>query len=115
MSVKTEIWVSAYLRRCFANNLFGAVMRRGAAEAGALYVIADLLDGRVQLYGPPPGPVYGEDGERRWVALLRAPAPRAEALAVLERRRKYDPDLWIVDIEDRQGTALLNIETDDQP
>ena len=115
MSVKTEIWVSAYLRRCFANGLFGAVMRKGAAEAGALFVIADLLDGRVQLYGPPPGPVYGEDGERRWVALHRAPVARVEALALLERRLKYDPDLWIVDIEDRNGTALLNVEPGDGP
>jgi hypothetical protein len=42
MSVKTEIWVKAHLRRCFAAGLTGVVARRGAAEAGAVFVKVTL-------------------------------------------------------------------------
>ena len=112
MTLKSEIWIAAYLRRCTIQGLFGAVIRKGAAEAGSIFIVADMLDGRVRLYGPPPGPAYGESGDRRWSALTDDPVPRAQALALLERKQKVDPDLWIVDVEDRTGVALLEIERD---
>ncbi len=36
--LKSSIWVAAYLRRCQTEGIFGAVRKRGAEEAGAVFV-----------------------------------------------------------------------------
>lgn len=108
MSLKTAIWVSAHLRRCHAEGLTGVVARHGADEAGALIVRVVLRDQRVMLYGPPPGPAYDEIGQRRWRALTPAPVDAAEAEARIRREVSFDPDLWVVDIDDPAGKGLLD-------
>ena len=54
MRLKSSIWVAAYLRRCQTEGIFGAVRRRGAEEAGAVFVKVALLDGKATLYVPAP-------------------------------------------------------------
>ena len=54
MRLKSNIWVAAYLRRCQTEGVFGAVRRRGAEEAGAVFVKVSLLDGNAMLYVPAP-------------------------------------------------------------
>jgi hypothetical protein len=108
LRLKTEIWVSAFLRRCMVQGIYGAVVRKGAAEAGAVYVIVNHLDGTCHLFGPAPGPAYGDDGERRWAEELAGRVAVAETGPLLERKRRVDPDIWIVEVEDRNGTAGLS-------
>lgn len=108
MRLKSAIWVSAFLRRCMVEGLYGAVVRKGAEEAGAVHVIVDHRDGTCHLFGPAPGESYDESGERRWVAEVSPPGTPAAAMAVLERRLRVDPDLWIVEVEDPKGVAGLN-------
>ena len=105
--LKTAIWVSGLLRRCQAQGLFGAVIRKGAEEAGAVFVIVNHLDGSLHLLGPVPGPTVDDDGEGRWIVEGGPPASQAEIDAILTKRRRGDPDLWIVEIEDRHGLAGL--------
>ena len=88
-------------------GIFGAVVRKGAEEAGAVYVIVDHLDGTCHLFGPSPGASHDEEGERRWIIEVSPPQGGADAMALLERRRRFDPDIWIVEVEDRKGTAGL--------
>ena len=88
-------------------GLFGAVVKKGAEEAGAVHVIVDHLDGTCHLFGPAPGGAYDDAGERRWIIEIAPPQTPADAMALLERRRRFDPDLWIVEIEDRKGVAGL--------
>lgn len=108
MSLKSEIWVQAHLRRCFAAGLSGVVARRGAQEAGAVYVKVTVARGQTRLFGPAPGPAYDEHGRRRWVEPL-GPEPVAEAEAdrFLARQASFDPDIWILDIDDPLGGGLL--------
>ena len=54
MRLKSALWVAAYLRRCQVEGTFGVVRRRGAEEAGAIYVRIDRLNGTSDLYGPAP-------------------------------------------------------------
>jgi hypothetical protein len=84
------------------------VVRRGAEEAGAVFVIVNHLDGTCHLFGPAPGEAYDDMGERRWSAEVSPPQSPADATAILERRLRFDPDLWIVEVEDRKGVAGLN-------
>jgi hypothetical protein len=105
--LKSAIWVSAFLRRCMVQGLFGAVVRKGAEEAGAVFVIVNHLDGTCHLFGPAPGASHDEAGERLWVEEVTPPAGPADAMAILDRRLRADPDIWIVEVEDRHGTAGL--------
>lgn len=107
MAVKSEIWVQAMLRRCNAQGLFAAVVKRGAAEAGAVFVILDRTDGSYSLLGPAPGPAYDEQGERRFVEEFDAPVSEQEVSTLLARRRKFDDDIWVIEVADRAGTAGL--------
>jgi hypothetical protein len=109
MRLKSGIWVAALLRRCEIEGLYGAVIRKGAAEAGAIHVIVNRLDGTFHLFGPAPGPAYDEVGERRWIEELPYPADQAAIDRLLARRAASDPDIWIVEIEDRRATAGLKV------
>jgi hypothetical protein len=107
--LKSAIWVSGLLRRCQAQGLFGAVIRKGAEEAGAVFVIVNHLDGSFHLLGPAPGPSIDEAGDRRWILEAVPPAGQAEIDAILDKRRRVDSDIWVVEIEDRTGLAGLEV------
>ena len=109
--LKTALWVQAFLRRCEVNGQFGSILKRGADEAGALYVVVNHLDGGHDLLSPAPGTAYDEDGERRFVRDFAAPASWEDVSTRMEKRRKSDPDLWLIEVEDRTGLAGLNVES----
>ena len=107
MRLKSEIWVHAFLRRCQVQGLYGAVLHKGAPEAGAVYVIVNHLDGTHHIFGPAPGPAYDEEGERRWIVEQPSPAAQDDIDSLIARRRNSDPDNWVVEIADRTGSAGL--------
>ncbi|MGE0004911.1 MAG: DUF1491 family protein [Parvibaculaceae bacterium] len=109
MRLKAEIWVHAFLRRCFAQGRYGAVLRKGAAEAGAVYVVINRLDGSVMVLGPPPGSAIDEAGERLWAEVVPPVTSAADLSAFIARLAKVDPDIWVVEVEDRAGTAGLSV------
>jgi|SRR5688500_7361851 hypothetical protein len=108
MSVKSSIWVTAHLRRCNASGISAMLVKRGAEEAGSIYVKINRLDGHVILLGPAPGPAYDEHGRRRWYQLIAdRPVLEGEADKYLQRVRSIDPDIWIIEIEDAKTAGLL--------
>jgi hypothetical protein len=108
MRVKSEIWVTAYLRRCQAEAVPVVIVRRGDAAAGAIFISVDRLDGTVCLYGPAPAGLTDGETDRRWVRCLGAgPVGSAEAGVYLARQLEFDPDLWILEVEDRAGRHFL--------
>ena len=111
MRLRSDIWVAAYLRRCSVEGAFATLRRRGAPEAGAIFIVLDRLDGALALYGPAPQSETGAAGlDRLWMR-MHAEA-WVDALEVQERLQKelrFDPDIWIVDIEDRQGRSFLDL------
>jgi hypothetical protein len=112
MRLKSGIWVAAYLRRCQNEGAFAAVRRRGAEEAGAVFIIVNRLDGTATLYGPAPQSAFDETqaAERYFTVMLGGATPVAEAdiEARLTREIRFDPDIWIVEIEDRGGRHFLD-------
>jgi hypothetical protein len=111
MRLKTSIWVAAYLRRCQGAGVFGAVRRRGAEEAGAVFVKVATLDGNAMLYVPAPQTVY--DDSRPIERFFLPIAPQALPEQVVEDRiakeLRFDPDAWIVETEDRAGRHFLDL------
>lgn len=108
--LSSDFWVSAYLRRCGVELIPAMLRRRGAAEAGAILIKVDFLDGTTALYGPAPQSEVEDKNEARSFARLhkaeRIDAPDAEAR--LTREVGFDPDLWIVEVESRDGRTLLD-------
>ena len=105
--LKSAIWVSALLRRCQVEGKFGALLRKGAEEAGAVYVVINHLDGTYDLLGPPPGSSHDDEGNRVFEKLFAAPVPWADVSAEIEKQAGFDSDIWAVEIEDRDGLASL--------
>jgi len=112
MRLKSSIWVSAYLRRCDIEGAFAAVRRRGAEEAGTIFIKLNRLDGSGTLYGPAPQAMFEEarPSERLFTPLVggEAPAPDADIEARLAKEIRFDPDVWIVEVEDRKGRHFLD-------
>jgi hypothetical protein len=111
MRLKSSIWVAAYLRRCQTAGIFGAVRRRGAEEAGAVFVKVALLDGKAMLYAPAPQTVYDDSRpvERIFAATSREPVPEASVEERLVKEIRFDSDAWIVETEDRAGRHFLDL------
>ena len=111
MRLKSAIWVAAYLRRCQSEGVFGAVRKRGAEEAGAVFVKLALLDGNAMLYAPAPMSFYEDSRPEERVFAASPPLPVAEQTIEdrLAREIKFDPDAWIVEIEDKAGRHFLEV------
>ena len=111
MRLKTSIWVAAYLRRCQTEGVFGAVRKKGAEEAGAVFVKVALMDGNAVLYAPAPQTVYDDSRpvERLFVATAPQPVPEPAVEQRLAKELRFDPDAWIVETEDRAGRHFLDL------
>jgi hypothetical protein len=110
MRLRSDIFVAAYIRRCAVEGAPAVLRKRGSAEAGAIFIKVDRLDGTCALYGPAPQSAFAQDDlERRFVRLHPAetiPTPDAEER--LAREQRFDSDLWIVEVEDRAGLSRLD-------
>ncbi len=107
MRIRSDFWVAAYLRHCATAGVSAVLRRRGAAEAGAIFVKIDRLDGSGALYGPAPQSEV-EGGERRFGRLHAADwIDMAAVDDRLKREIAFDVDLWIVEVEDRLGRSFL--------
>jgi hypothetical protein len=111
--LRSDFWAASHLRRCGIEGIDAVLRRRGAAEAGAIFVKVDRLDGTASLYGPAPQLFLGEDTQGRLFAPLLADRPTADIEARLRREMSFDPDLWIIEIDDRAGRHLLDLAKDD--
>jgi hypothetical protein len=110
MRLTSTMWVAAYVRRCHIEGAYAVVRRRGASEAGAIFVVVDHLDSRRTLFAQAPQSLIPDDAVRD---RLFVPVENiSDALAVSERlarEQKFDPDLWVVEVEDRDGRHFLEL------
>jgi hypothetical protein len=112
MRLKSALWVAAYLRRCQVEGVYAVVRRRGAEEAGAVFVRVSRLDGTSDLFGPAPQSAFdaAPDAERAFSpSLVSQPKLDAAVETYLAREIKFDPDIWIVEVEDRAGRNFLDV------
>ncbi len=114
MRLTSKFWVDAYLRKLAVEGNYACVVKSGAESAGAIFVVLNHMDGRFSLYGPAPQACFSgeETGERLFHNLVFG-QPEELVLEKLDSEKKFDPDLWIVENEDRQGRSFLNIIKED--
>jgi hypothetical protein len=99
--LKTDIWAAALLRRWNHDTaVVATLVRRGDADAGTVLLKIARLDGTATVLSQ----TVDREGERAWLRATGAvPVADAEAEAYIQRQRKRDPDLWVIEIEDRRG------------
>ena len=103
MLIATDVWVGALIRRAQAGGAFATVARRGDERAGAVLVkIYDSANRTARLYSKATGP----DGDRLWMRPLDTEV-ETEIDAYIQRQARFDSDLWVVEIEDREGRHFL--------
>lgn len=97
------LWVSAYLARLGLANIPAYVTAHGDDTAGAVLVKCARLDGSAQLYARE----WDFDSDTRpWTQT--AEGPEREVDEAIRRQRGFDPDLWVIEIESRDGRTLLD-------
>jgi hypothetical protein len=102
--LKAGIYVKALIRRAEVAGASAYVVRRGAEEAGALFLKLARLDGTCTVLNQ----ARRGEGELVWMKPLGETSDDAAAAKYFEKQVRYDPDLWIVEIEDREGRAFVD-------
>jgi hypothetical protein len=97
------IWVSAYLTRLRLAEIPAYVTQKGDQTAGAVIVKVALLNGQARAFQRS---FDLTSNERIWIPLAEGPEPDVDAL--LTRQKARDRDLWVIELEDRQGRTLLD-------
>jgi len=102
--LKAGIFVRALMRRADVAGASAFIVRKGAEEAGAVIITVSRLDGTCLLLN------QARDGKGNlvWARPLGDWGEEIRARSWLDKQIKFDPDLWIVEIEDRQGRAFVD-------
>lgn len=103
MRLTAGVWVSAYLTRLRLADIPAFVVRHGDDTAGAVLVKLNTLDGRAQVFQRSFDLMTGE---RTWVVL--AEGEESVVDASIQKQRGFDPDLWVIEVESREGRHLLD-------
>jgi hypothetical protein len=114
MRVTSDFFVSALIRRVFSSGGFAAIERKGASEAGAIFIRQRFRDGLETLYAPAPQAFFEDEGkpdDRRFEIRL-ARAEGAEIDAILVRETNFDSDLWVVELEQDEIGDLFAVVAD---
>ncbi len=101
--LKSSIYVQALIRRAEIAGAQAYLVRRGAEEAGAVFIRLNRLDGTSTVLSPAS---RGE--ERVWTRPLGEAADAQKCADYFAKQMRFDPDIWIVEIEDRQGRSFVD-------
>ena len=103
--LKAGVWVKAHLRRCAVEGIQAVIVRHGDDTAGSVLIKLNRLDGGCMVLSPS----NRGDGVRIWLRATGAgTVPESDADGYIARQVKRDPDLWVIEIEDRQGRHCLD-------
>lgn len=110
MRLRSDIWIASHLRRVMAGGGYVAVRKKGEASAGAIFIRIDRLDGTGILFGPvPQSMAEDEDGGRIFLRLHdNETMPNEMIDKRLGKETNFDPDCWIIEVEDRLGRSFLD-------
>ena len=102
--LKAGIFVRALTRRAEVAGAAAFVVRMGSEEAGAVILRVNRLDGHMLVLNQT------RDGQGRlvWAQALGGWADEKRASDWCDKQVRFDPDVWIVEVEDRQGRHFLD-------
>ncbi|HWA19988.1 MAG TPA: DUF1491 family protein [Devosia sp.] len=107
--LRSDLWVAAFVRRHNDIGHLCVVARKGDAAAGQIFIAIDHLNGTSTLLTPAPSSARGEGDDDR---LFMRRFDHGERKAVEERiemESRFDPDLWVIDLEMRGDDAGVEV------
>ncbi len=104
--VTAELWVKAHIRKCAVQNVPVMVTRRGDETAGIVLLKINRLGPGCMVLSPTTN---FDTGSRAWI---RSTGPdwvdEKEADRYIEKQVRHDPDIWVLEIEDRDGRPFVD-------
>lgn len=101
----TGVWVAAYRKRLDLLGISAFVTAKGDQTAGAVLIKLATLDGQAKAFHRT---FDLNTGDRIWDVL--AQGDEAIVDKAISRQSGFDPDLWVIEVEDRLGRHLLDEE-----
>ena len=104
--LKTKTWVQAGIRRGDVEGVTVVVVRSGDPDAGSVLVKLNRFEIGCVVFSQ----TYDNDGRRAWIAATgNDPVDENAADAYVTRTIEFDPDLWVLEVEDRDGRLPFDI------
>ena len=97
MRLTSDVFVSALMRTARTAGLDTMLLRRGAAEAGAVFVVAGDPSGHWVLFSPAPQAMFTASGERQFECRIET-RDETDISDHLARETRFDPDAYIIEL-----------------
>ncbi len=101
--LSTRLVVQGLVRRCYVADMPAVALRKGDEDRGAVMLKVNRFDKGCIVWTQ----TRTMDGDPAWMRGTGpdlVPEPTADAY--VDRQVQRDPDLWVVEIEDRHGRFL---------
>lgn len=110
MRLTSAMWFAVFMRTEGARGAYVSVVKSGAQQAGALFIMQNHLNGTLDLYAPAPQALMDEpDGDDRQFERVLESVTQQEIDTYLEKQKNFDPDLWIIETESGSGEISLSL------
>ena len=100
--ITTEFWISAYRKRLQLSEVPVFVTKKGDDTAGAILIKLNTLDGNAKLFHR----TFNENFDREWTIFLSGEETEIDNNIV--EQIKFYSDLWVLEVEDKNGRHLLD-------
>ncbi|MEM9277757.1 MAG: DUF1491 family protein [Pseudomonadota bacterium] len=109
MRVTSVIWLAVFMRKEASRGAYVTVAKKGAQQAGAIFVLHNHLDGTFDIYGPAPQSMFEANQSERQFELIHQKVQQDTADQYFEKQKSFDPDLWIIETESGSGEISLEV------
>lgn len=99
----TSLWIDAHIRTCFVADMPAFVVARGDNDRGGILLKVDQFAAGVSLYEK----TIDFDGRRAWRLLVKS-GDAADVAARIAKKRDFDPDVWVIEVEDLRQRYILD-------
>ena len=102
IKLTSAFWIAAYLKRLEREVIPAFIVAKGDETAGDIVIKLSTLDGYACYFQRH----YKMDGTRYWAKAYSG--EDAEIDEKITSARAFDPDLWVIEIEDKKGQHFLD-------
>ena len=96
--IPTHLWLDAHIKQSQAQGISVYIVHKGAEMSGSILLKLNGLEGDVKLLSQ----IRDMDGTLSWMHVLgKEHVAESEADAYITRNTERDPDIWVVEIEDK--------------